>query len=322
MVSRRLVRIKIIKALYSHFNCGDKTISASEKDLLLSIEKTYDLYHYLMQLLVEVADYAQNRIDIGKQKYRPSPEEKNPNTKFVDNAIVSILRNNEALNKRLHQNKLSWKDNPELIKRIYNNLISKDYYKSYMDAANRSFKQDQEFALEFFAEEMEDFEDLYEILEANNIFWVDDVEFVLGMILRTIKRFKEGQHTYASLLPLYKDEADYEFTKKLFRKAAVNHVEYRKLIDENTANWDIDRIAYMDTILLITAIAELIEFRDLPIKVSMNEYIELSKFYSTPSSNTFINGVLDKVVKELSDKNIIVKEGLGLLDSQSNVSED
>jgi N utilization substance protein B len=321
MVSRRLLRIKILKALYGHFKSGDKTINASEKELFQSIEKTYDLYHYIMQLLVEVADYAQSRIDIGKQKYLPSPEEKNPNTKFVDNIIIGQLRRNEQLNKRLHQNSLSWENNPELVKKLYMNMLSKPYYKVYMADSSRSFEQDQAFALEFFWNEIEDFEDLYQILEDQSIYWIDDVEFELGMIIKTIKKFKEDQPSYASLMPLYKDNADYEFTKRLFRKATVNHLEYRQIVDEYTSNWDVDRIAYMDILIMIEAIAEMIEFKEMPIKISMNEFIELSKLFSTPNSSTFVNGVLDKVVKSLTEKGIIVKEGLGLVEPEVQEEE-
>lgn len=322
MVSRRLLRIKILKALYGHFKSGDKTINASEKELFISIEKTYDLYHYMLQLLVDVADYAQSRIDIGKQKYLPSPEEKNPNTKFVDNQIIALLRKNEQLRKRLHQNSLSWSENPELIKKLYQNLLSKSYYKAYMADPKRSFMQDQSFVVDFFLNEIEDFEDLYQILEDQSIYWVDDVEFELGMIIKTVKKFTEDQPTYASLMPLYKDNADYEFTKRLFRKATVNHLEYRQIVDEYTSNWDVERIAYMDILIMIEAIAEMIEFKEMPIKISMNEYIELSKLFSTPNSSTFVNGVLDKVVKTLTESGVIVKEGLGLIESQVEVQEE
>lgn len=322
MVSRRLLRIKILKALYGHFKSGDKTINASEKELFLSIEKTYDLYHYLLQLLVEVADYAQTRIDIGKQKYLPTPEEKNPNTKFVENQIVSILRNNEQLRKRLHQNSLSWEPHPELIKKLYSNLIASKYYKAYMSDKSRGFDKDMALAVDFFLNELEDFEDLYQILEEQSIYWLDDIEFEIGMAIKTVKRFKDGQPTYASLMPLYKDEADYDFTKRLFRKATVNHLEYRKIVDEFTSNWDVERIAYMDILIMIEAIAEMVDFKEIPIKISMNEYIELSKFFSTPNSSTFVNGVLDKVVKSLSDSGVIRKEGMGLVDPQILLQEE
>ncbi len=322
MVSRRLLRIKILKALYGHFKSGDKTISGSEKDLFLSIEKTYDLYHYLMKLFVEVADFAQNRIEIGRLKHRPTPEEQNPNTKFIDSKIVAILRSNEQLNKRLNQNKLSWESNPELIKKLYNSMASSQYYADYMAESTRSFEQDRAFAVEFFTLEIEDFEDLYQNLEDQSIYWVDEIEFVLGMIIKTLKKFKEDQPTYKGLLPLYKDESDVDFTKRLFRKATVNHVQYREFVDEYTKNWDVERIAYMDILILIEAIAELLEFKDIPVNITMNEFIDISKYYSTANSSTFINGVLDKIVKDLTEKGVILKVGLGLIDPLSIISEE
>jgi transcription antitermination protein NusB len=322
MVSRRLLRIKILKALYGHFKSGDKTISGSEKELFLSIEKTYDLYHFLMQLFVEVANFAQNRIETGKQKFRPTPEERNPNTKFVDSKIVAIMRNNEQLGKRLYQNKLSWECCPELIKKLYNSLVASQYYADYMKEGGRSFEQDRSFAVSFFTNEIEDFEDLYQLLEDQSIYWVDEIEFVLGMIIKTLSKFKEDQASYKGLLPLYKDESDVDFTKRLFRKATVNNVQYREIVDGYTKNWDVDRIAYMDILILVEAIAELIEFKDIPVNITMNEYIDIAKYYSTSNSSVFINGVLDKIVKDLTEKKVIVKEGLGLVDPLSIISEE
>lgn len=322
MVSRRLLRIKVLKALYGHFKGGDKTISGSEKELFLSIEKTYDLYHFLMQLFVEVADFAQNRIEIGKQKFRPTPEEKKPNTKFVDNKVVDILRKNEQLAKRLYQNKLSWECYPELVKKLYTRLVSSQYYIDYMNDAGRSFEQDQSLAINFFTNEIEDFDDLYQIVEDQSIYWIDEVEFVLGMIVRTIAKFREDQPSYKGLLPLYKDESDVEFTKRLFRKATVNHVQYREIVDEYTKNWDVDRIAYMDILILVEAIAELIDFKDIPVNITLNEYIDIAKYYSTPNSSVFINGVLDKIVKDLTEKKVIEKKGLGLIDPLSIIPEE
>lgn len=322
MVSRRLLRIKILKALYGHFKGGDKTISGSEKELFLSIEKTYDLYHFLLQLLTEVADFAQNRIDVGKQKFRPTPEERNPNTKFVDNKVVAIVRNNEQLAKRLYQNKLSWECYPELIKKLYNKLVSSSYYADYMADKNSSFEQDRALIVAFFTSELEDFDDLYQIVEDQSIFWIDEIEFTLGMIIKTLSRFREDQPSYKALLPLYKDESDVDFTKRLFRKSVVNSTQYRETVDEYTKNWDVDRIAYMDILILTEAIAELIEFKDIPVNITMNEYIDIAKFYSTPNSSVFINGVLDKIVKDLVEKKVIVKEGLGLVDPLSIISSE
>lgn len=322
MVSRRLLRIKILKALYSHFKCGDKTISGSEKELFISIEKTYDLYHYLLQLVVEVANFAQARIENGKQKFRPTPEEKNPNTKFIDNQVVALLRSNEQLAKRLHQNNLSWEIHPELIKKLYNNLIASTYYKAYMADANRSFEDDREQVASFFTNEIEDFDDIYQIVEDKDIYWIDEVEFVLGMIVKTVKRFREGQASYAGLLPLFKEEADVDFTKRLFRKATVNNVKYREYVDEYTKNWDVERIADIDILILVEALAEFIEFKDIPVNITLNEYIDLAKFYSTANSGTFINGVLDKMVKDLTEKGVIVKEGLGLINPLSIIENE
>ncbi len=312
MVSRRLLRIKVLKSFFSHLKSEGNSPTNVEKEVIFSIQKTYDLYHYLLLLLIEIADYAQQRIDLNKQKYLATEEEKNPNTKFVDNKAIALLRENEALNKYIRRTKLSWVNSPELIKQLYNQVVESDYYKQYMSEPTRSFEGDKRLLIDIILNELEDCQELYDILEEQSIFWVDDVEFALSMAAKTIKLFKANQPKYTELLPLYKNEDDQSFAIRLLRRAINEYKSYMPLVEQHTKNWEVERIAFMDTVLLHLAVAEAIEFSSIPIKVTIDEYIELSKYFSTPNSATFINGVLDKIIQQLVKEQRVIKSGRGL----------
>lgn len=312
MVSRRLLRIKVLKSFFSYLQSESTSPTTVEKEVTFSIQKTYDLYHYLLLLLVEIADYAQQRIDLNKQKYLATEEEKNPNTKFVDNKVIVQLRENEALNKYVQRTKLGWVNSPELVKQLYNQIVESDYYKQYMSEPAHSFEDDKRLLANIILNELEDCQELYDILEDQSIFWVDDIEFTLSMVLKTVKLFKTNQAKYTELLPLYKNEDDQTFAIRLLRRAINEHKSYTPLIEQHTKNWEVERIAFMDTVLLQMAIAEAVEFSSIPIKVTIDEYIELSKYFSTPNSATFINGVLDKIIQQLVKEQQVIKSGRGL----------
>lgn len=312
MVSRRLLRVKVLKTFYGYQKSGNQSPVNAEKEVAFSIQKTYDLYHYLLLLLVELADYAQYKIDLGKQKFIPTEEEKRPNTKFADNQIIDLLRQNESLAKYTQRGKLSWVDSKEVVKGIFASISSADYFKSYMEEP-RSFNADRNVLVAIIENDLEDCELLYDALEDQSIFWVDDVEFVLSMILRTLKNFKANQQPYTELMPLYKNEEDQSFPTRLLRRAINEYESYMPIIEKYAKNWEVERIAFMDIVILQLAIAEVVEFPNIPVKVSIDEYIELSKYFSTPNSGMFINGVLDKVIQELVAEKKIVKTGRGLV---------
>jgi N utilization substance protein B len=267
-----------------------------------------------MALVTEIADYAENRIEIKRKKLQPTEEDLNPNTKFITNQVIQQLRSNNQLNKYLDQKKLNWKNNDGLIKDLYLMMIEWDIYKNYMVDKNRSFLDDRKFIEKLFSKIILISEDLYIALEEQSIFWNDDVEFVIAMIIKTIKRFNELTDSDHALMPLYKDQEDYDFAKNLIRRSIINHNELRDLINEHTKNWDMERIAFMDVLIMQLAVAEFLYFPSIPTKVSMNEYIELSKYYSTEKSRHFINGVLDKTLKELKKDGKIIKVGRGLIE--------
>lgn len=313
MISRRIIRTKVLQVLYAYYSSEEKSLNSTEKELFFCIQKAYDLYHYLFYIVVEIADYAENRIEIKKNKHQPTYEDLHPNTKFISNQVISQLRENKQLNKYLELKKLSWGDSPELIKELYLLMSESDAYNGYMEDPIRSYLDDRKFIEKLFNKVILVSEDLYIDLEEKSIYWNDDVDFVISMIIKTLKRFNELSGADQSLMPMFKDQEDKDFTKDLLRRAIINHDELRELIKEHSKNWDVERIAFMDILIMQLAIAEFLYFPSIPTKVTLNEYIELSKFYSTEKSRNFINGILDKTLKDLKKTEKINKAGRGLI---------
>ena len=312
MLSRRLLRIKAIKAVYAHLKSDADSISASEKNLVHSIEKTYHLYNQVFTIILEVKKLAENKILAGKQKHLPTYDDLNPNTKFIDNVVINKIAECEQLSVFCERNSLNWANYPELIKKIYANLVKSDYYKEYMSKESRSYVEELKFVVDFFSKELEDNELLEEVLLEQSIFWEDDLGFVLTMIVKTLQGCTEKKAL--KLMPMFKTQDDLEYIKSVFNKALVNKEKYMAIIERFTKNWDVDRFAFMDHVIMLTAVSELINCSTIPVKVTLDEFIEISKYYSTLSSSTFINGVLDKIVDELRAESVIVKEGRGLVE--------
>ena len=312
MISRRMLRIKVIKALYMHLKSESDSLMASEKTLIASIDKTYDLYFQMLSLVVELAHYAEQRQQAAMQKKLPTYEDLNPNRKFVENAVIHLIAESDSVNDYLAAHKLSWARYPELIKALYLQLEQSDYYKKYMTSQERSFREDLALVTDFYTNELESSEMLEEVLDEQSILWNDDLGFALIMVTRTLSNMRQS-HRDVKVLPKFKSEEDLEFAKELFEKAAVNYDSNLEVIEQFTRNWDIERIAFMDNVIMVTAMAELISFPSIPVKVTLDEYIEIAKYYSTASSSTFINGVLDKVVNTLTEEGRINKSGRGLI---------
>ena len=311
MLSRRLLRIKVIKALFAHLKSGAENMMASEKTLMASVDKAYDLYFQIITLPVEVARYAEQRQELAKQKKLPTHEDLNPNTKFVDNAVIRIIANSDAVNDRIAARKLGWQRYPELIRTLYTQLLDSDYYKEYMLREERSFDEDKRL-LENFFKELQNCDALDDVLEEISVLWCDDLPYIIMMIMRTLSGLR-ASHTELRVPAKFKSEEDPEFVKTLFEKALVNYNAYQDYIEKFTANWDVERIVFMDNLIIGTAMAELTSFPSIPVKVTLDEWIEISKYYSTPGSSTFINGVLDKIVASLTEEGRIKKAGRGLI---------
>ena len=306
-----------MQVLYAYYTAPDKSINNTEKELFFSLKKTYDLYHYLLQLPVEIANHANSLIELRKKKHFPTEEDLNPNTRFINNQLIYQLRTNTALNKYLEQVKMGWQDDPEIVKRLFTALIDADFFREYMSASQHTYQDDKKMMELLFAEVILQSENLSHLLEEQSIYWNDDVDFVISMIIKTIRKFKEYSSEDQVLLPFFKDEEDRQFARDLYRKTVLNHDELRKVVEQHTVNWDVERIAFIDNLILELAIAEFIYFPSIPTKVTLNEYIELSKYYSTQKSRNFINGILDKSLKALKKENKVIKAGRGLIGEEN-----
>ena len=314
MISRRILRIKVMQALYAYYkHDGQSSLKNSEKEMLFSIQKAYDLYYYFFLLILDIADYANDRIELAQRKKIPSYEDLHPNRKFVDNRIIEQLRQNTQLNDYLKTRKLSWVNHRELIRELYSKLMQATFFRNYMESDQSSYKEDKVILCRLLSDLLGQHEPLFQALEEQSIYWNDEGEFILGINIKTIKKFQEDQGADAKLLPLYKSSEDQEFPVKLIRKVILNSSQYSELIKRYSKNWEVDRIAFMDILLMQMAIAEVIEFSSIPVKVTLNEYLELAKYYSTSRSNIFINGILDKVFAYLKEMNQIKKSGRGLV---------
>ncbi|MBR5492805.1 MAG: transcription antitermination protein NusB [Alistipes sp.] len=312
MISRRMLRIKVVKALYAHMKSDADSLMASEKMLVTSIDKTYDLYFLLMSLVVEMAQYAEQRQEAAKNKKLPTYEDLNPNRKFVDNAVIRLLAQSDSVNDYLASRKLSWAKYPELVKALYTQLEQSDYFKKYMTSQESSFREDLALITEFYTRELEESEILESALDEMSILWNDDLGFALIMVTRTLSNMR-ASHTDVKVLPKFKSIEDLDFARELFAKAAVNFDNYQEEIEKYTRNWDVERIAFMDNLIMATAVAELVTFPSIPVKVTLDEYIEIAKYYSTNGSSTFINGILDKIVASFTEEGKINKSGRGLI---------
>ena len=312
MISRRMLRIKVIKALYAHMKSDADSLMASEKMLVTSIDKTYDLYFLMLSLVAEMAHYAEQRQEAAKKKQLPTYEDLNPNRKFVDNAVIRLIAQSDSVNDYLAARKLSWAKYPELVKTLFTQLEQSDYYKKYMASQERSFRDDLALVTEFYTRELEESEILENVLDEMSILWNDDLGFALIMVTRTLSNMRPS-HVDVKVLPKFKSIEDLDFARELFAKAAVNFDNYQEEIEKYTRNWDVERIAFMDNLIMATAVAELVTFPSIPVKVTLDEYIEIAKFYSTHGSSTFINGILDKIVASFTEQGKINKSGRGLI---------
>jgi transcription antitermination protein NusB len=306
-----------MQGLYAFLKAGDKSIESAEKELNVSLTRTYYLYHLLQLLLVELAFHGRKKIEMAREKKIPSNKDLNPNTNFVNNRIIAQLENNEHLNRYLQSHSLSWVQSPELIKGLFQKIEESETYISYMGLPNPDYEQDRQFVIDLYQDVINEYDPLYQVLEEQSIYWNDEVDFIIMMIIKTLKEFSENQDTDASLMPEFRDEEDEEFTRILFRKTILKKDESLEYIKKYTENWDPERLAFIDLILMQMAICEMIEFPFIPTKVTLNEYIDISKYYSTRNSNVFINGVLDKITHFLKDEKKIIKRGKGLIGETS-----
>ncbi len=314
MLNRRHLRIKVLQALYAYFQSNEDNILKSEKEMMNAVERIYDLYIFLLLTLPEVKQKALHRIQENKKKMLPSEEDLIPNLKFVNNQLIQLIEDNSQLRKISEDRSVNWigAEEQEIFRKMFIQVRDSETFFEFMNNGAEGFEEDKAFAINFFRIEVANNDGLYHFFEEKSIHWLDDIDLACSMVIKTLKSFELDSANY--ILPLYKEDDDeQDFIRNLFRQTIVLDKENESLIDELTKNWEIERIAKMDVILMKMAITELQTFSNIPKKVTLNEYIEISKFYSTPKSNTFINGVLDNAILRLEKENKIQKLGRGLM---------
>jgi len=317
MLSRRILRIKILQSLYAYNKAAEESLTNAEKQLFFSIRKTYDLYYYLLLLITEVVHFLESRMELARNKRMPTFDDLHPNTRFIENRLIKQISNNNHFKSYLKETKLSWVNYPELIRGLIKKIDESEDFIAYMSQENVDYEDDKKAISKIFSTVIVFSEELYQNLEEQSIFWNDDVEFVVSMVLKTIKKFNKDSGPDAPLMPMYRNDEDKKFVERLFRRVIRNGDDYIALIGKYTKNWEVERIAFMDIMVMQLCIAEIVEFEDIPTKVSFNEYLEISKYYSTPKSSYFINGILDKIIHEMKTEKIIVKKGRGLVGEEN-----
>ncbi|MCC8358573.1 transcription antitermination protein NusB [Salinimicrobium sediminilitoris] len=312
MLTRRHIRVKVMQSLYAYSQSENDNLKAEEKFLLKSMDEMYDLYLIMLDLFVEIKDYAENYMEKSQQKHLPSVEDVDPNRKFVDNELISQIGKNRSLDLALETRKLNnWKNDDEYVEILWSEIKKSELYENYMATRTSSFKEDKEFVIAIFREIIAPNEKLYDYLEDKKITWIDDLPLVNTAIVKMLQKSSAGKEQ--ALTQLFKSSDDKEYAVELFRKTLLNDESLANEMVGKTPNWDKERIADLDTILIKMAICEFLKFPSIPVKVTINEYLEIAKEYSTPKSSIFINGILDKLSKEYRENGKLNKIGRGLM---------
>jgi len=298
MINREIIRIKIVQLTYAYYQNGNKNIDTAEKELFFSLSKAYDLYNYLLMLIVAVTKEARRRLEIaqGKAKREGTVE---PSQKFAFNRFALQLENNRQLQEFSETQKRSWDETPEFVGKLFELIEKSQIYKDYMESNDDDYAADRELWRKIYRTLIQENEELDALLEEQSLYWNDDKDVVDTFVLKTIKRFDEKNGDKQELLQEYDSEEEKDYARKLFRATILNADEYQHLMSESSRNWDFSRLAYMDVIIMQIAIAEMLTFPSIPISVTINEYVELAKFYSTPRSSGYINGMLDAIARHL-----------------------
>ena len=312
MTSRRLIRIKVLQLLYAYSKKEQATLAETERDLLQSMSKSTDLYYATLLLLTEIRRKAFLKIDAARNRRFNAI---NPDTRFISNPIFDLIEKNQKFQQYIYNNKISWNEDQETVVYFYNKLLQWPAYQNYMEKQEMSFEIHKQLILDLFTEVITQDDIFFQILEDKNLYWNDDFEIVLSMVYKTLRHLKEDTTPdEVTFYSIYKPVEDETFGRTLMRKAVLEQENNMQLIDKFTHNWELERISDIDKLIMTCAISELKNFPTIPIKVTLDEYIEISKTYSSPKSGAFINGILDKVVNLLKENNTIIKTGRGLLD--------
>ena len=312
MLNRRHIRIKVLQAFYAFFQSNNEDVLKGEKELFHSIEKIYDLYVFILMLFPSLKRQALIQIEEAKRSEYLRQDIDILKTGFIDNQLVDRIEQSKMLQKISKDRKINWEGDVEndLTKKIFKEVYQTDYYKNLLQSESTSFNDDKDALVQLYKKEICNLEKLHHFFDEKSIYWQDDLDHVSSMILKTLKSITENQEL--EILPLWKED-EYEFTQNLFRKAVLQKEENDAVLQTYSKNWEKERLATMDSLLMNLAMTEALEFSSIPIKVTLNEYIEISKFYSTPKSNSFINGILDRIFEDYKKDGKLVKIGRGLI---------
>lgn len=306
MINREIIRNKVVQLTYAYYQNGSKNIETAEKELFFSLAKAYDLYNYLLDLMVAITREARKYLEVEQTRARREKKPE-PSQKFAFNRFALQLEENQMLNEFLETQKRNWDDEPEFLRKLYNQITESQIYKDYMDSEDDSYAADREFWRKIYRTLIQENEDLDTLLEEKSLYWNDDKEIVDTFVLKTIKRFEEKNKGKQELLPEYDSDEDKDFARKLFRATIMNADEYQRYMSEASHNWDFNRLAYMDIVIMQIALAEIMTFPSIPISVTINEFVDIAKLYSTPRSGSYINGMLDAIARHLIDTGRLMK---------------
>ncbi len=307
MINREIIRNKVVQLTYAYFQNGiTNGIDTAERELFFSLSKAYDLYNYLLELIVAVTVEARRHLEVAQAKARREGEPE-PSQKFAYNRFALQLEENKMLNDFVETQKKTWESSPDFVRKLYSQIVASQIYKDYMCAEEDSYEADRELWRRLYRALVQDNEDLDAVLEEQSLYWNDDKAIVDTFVLKTIKRFTEKSNSKQELLPEYDNPEDRDFARKLFRAAVMNSDEYQRYMSEASRNWDFSRLAYMDVVIMQIALAEMLTFPTIPVSVSINEYVEIAKLYSTPRSGSYINGMLDAIARHLINTGRLLK---------------
>lgn len=307
MINRELIRIKIVQLTYAYYQNGNQNIENAEKELLFSLDKAYDLYHYLLDLMVAVTRVARQRMEVAEARYERGDAEK-PNKRFVNNMFIAQLEENIAISEWREHQRQTWDDDVAVVRNILDAIEQSDAFVDYMSGSEEpSYDQDRDLWRRLYKQFISDNSELDALLEEKSLYWNDDKEIIDTFVIKTIKRFDQANGANQELLPEYKDPEDRDFAIRLFRTTIINAEQYQRYMTNSSRNWDFSRLAYMDVVIMQIAIAEMLTFPAIPVSVSINEYVDLAKIYSTPKSWRYINGMLDAIARYLSESGKMLK---------------
>ena len=318
MLNRRILRIKAFKVLYANILACNSSLAQAETQLDQSCEATRDLYLYMLSVVPALTQIAKDRLEAAKTKLRPTEEDLNPNTKFADNALAKLIAEDVDLNKLLAKKKYSWGQYDLILKKVMTSVASKEYFQKYMESDKVSLAEDCKLFTKIFEEEFVDLEELEMMLEEKSLYWNDDLAYALTWCCRSFKDFAAGKSW--SMLPLYQSdmlegpdvESDNRFVHKLLQSSYAAYEKYAAMVAESVTGWERERLFSTDVVLIAMGLAEAVTFSEIPVKVTLNEYVEIAKFYGTPKSRAFVNGLLDRLIQNLTEEGAIVKKGKGL----------